>query len=310
MRSKRQRNQVKAHMDVLGWTLCGVIAALLAACATEPAKHKPAPTLHEAARAGDHDLLASLLANGRDVNESDAEGWSPLHHAAFVGHEPTAALLIGHGAEIDARDQDGWTPLHTAAFNGHLRVTELLLDHGADIHAKEADGDTPIVVANLRKQGNVVEVLVARGARFHSDEGSESFPKSAAADRKLIESPDNEKRLTRIKRYEPGTMSVDDFFDEGWSVADPFSDLIGVVGITQHENITRYHLGLESDEAKEKSPDVIDSDKKHRAEIFEKARHSGSDKFSEKFNLQSETAIVICVLTFRDSVLFSVDCPD
>ena len=289
--------------------LCAALTAWITGCATQaPVATEPVATLHRAVRTGDANQVQALLREGKNVNELDGDGWTPLHHAAFIGHQAIAALLIRHGAKINARDQDEWTPLHTAAFNGHLPVTTLLLDHGADIGSEEADGDTPLVVANLRGRGKIVEALVERGARFPGDDDGESFPRQPTVDPKLIQSPANTQRLTRIKRYEPGRMSMDEFYEEGWTVVDPFADLIGVVGIVQHENITRYHLGLESDLAKREGADLINSYKKQRAEIFRKVRKSAGQK--SKYTLRSDTAIVVCVLTFRDRVLFSVDCPD
>ena len=39
--------------------------------------------LHEAAQRGDSNRVVVLLAQGRSVNELDAQGFSPLAHATF-----------------------------------------------------------------------------------------------------------------------------------------------------------------------------------------------------------------------------------
>ncbi len=273
---RQTRPQAIRYPRAAATVFYAAMIAWVAGCATEaPITNVPDTALHQAVHIGDTNQVRAILREGSNVNQPDREGWTALHHAAFMGHLP---------------------------------VTTLLLEHGADLFAEEADGDTPLVVANLRGQGKIVEALVQRGARFHGKDQGESFPRQSTVDPKLIQSPANVKRLTRIKRYEPGRMSMDEFYEEGWTVVDPFADLIGVVGIIQHENITRYHLGLESDMAKRESVDLINSYKRQRAEIFRKFRKSAGQK--SKYTLRSDTAIVVCVLTFRDRVLFSIDCPD
>ena len=102
---------------------------------------------------------------------------------------------------------------------------------------------------------------------------------------------------------------MDEFYEEGWTVIDPFADLIGVVGIIQHENITRYHLGarIGYGETRKRRLDklVQEATRRNFFAKFEKALAK-----SPSIPYAGDTAIVVCVLTFRDRVLFSVDCPD
>jgi len=55
--------------------------------------------LHKAAREGDKELAAGLLAEGADVNAKGNAGWTPLHLAAGKGHREVAELLLAEGGE-------------------------------------------------------------------------------------------------------------------------------------------------------------------------------------------------------------------
>src|SRR5438045_5595042 len=57
-------------------------------------------TLFEAAAAGELERVERLLAEGRAVNDSSADGWTPLHLAVFFGHARVAELLLNHGADV------------------------------------------------------------------------------------------------------------------------------------------------------------------------------------------------------------------
>jgi ankyrin repeat protein len=53
-----------------------------------------------AAKAGDAQLLARLLGEGRDVNEADKTGWTALLWAAILGHVEVVRLLLARGGRV------------------------------------------------------------------------------------------------------------------------------------------------------------------------------------------------------------------
>jgi len=55
--------------------------------------------------------VASLLADGADVNAVRTDGKTALHLAVESGHEDVARLLIANGADIEAATGYGNTPL-------------------------------------------------------------------------------------------------------------------------------------------------------------------------------------------------------
>lgn len=77
-------------------------------------------TLHQLARDGNSDLLASALERlgeqvRRRINTLDADKLAPLHYAARYAHTGTVKTLINAGAHVNIKGQDKLTPLHFAA---------------------------------------------------------------------------------------------------------------------------------------------------------------------------------------------------
>jgi hypothetical protein len=85
--------------------------------------------LLEAARQGQCDRVAELLAAGADVNAADVAGRTHLLEAATGGHDDVVQLLLAAGAAWKAANSDtSFTPLYGAALSGHTSVVQLLLD--------------------------------------------------------------------------------------------------------------------------------------------------------------------------------------
>ena len=83
--------------------------------------------VHVAARGGDIETVAALLAHGADVNEYDSLGGTALHDAAWSGEAKIVELLIEHHADVNARHKEaGSTPLHYAVLMDRRAVVEIL----------------------------------------------------------------------------------------------------------------------------------------------------------------------------------------
>ncbi len=80
------------------------------------------------------------------IGDSNLSDVSPLDVAARQGQEQPAALLIASGADVNADNKYVMTPLHYAARQAHEKVAALLLAKGADVNASDKDGDTPCMV--------------------------------------------------------------------------------------------------------------------------------------------------------------------
>ncbi len=88
---------------------------------------------------GRTETVAAMLAEGADVNATDARGKTPLMIAAYRGHTEIAALLIKAGAKLDRRDGIGNTALVYATYYAQLQpacrwlaIAKSLCEAGAD----------------------------------------------------------------------------------------------------------------------------------------------------------------------------------
>lgn len=101
-------------------------------------------TLLNAAKKGDLPAIEKHLADGKDVNQKDLFGSSPLSLAALAGKTEAVKLLLEKGANPNIRGGDQGTPLHGAAFLGRLEVVKLLVEHKAELNVKNNRNDTPL----------------------------------------------------------------------------------------------------------------------------------------------------------------------
>ena len=116
-----------------------------------------------AARDGDKELLALLIAAGADVNAADKYGWTPLLSAAKDGHSECVKLLLAApGIDVNKANKVGWTPLYGAATNGHSACVKLLLAApGIDVNKEDKDGETPLYGAARWGHSECVRLLLA-----------------------------------------------------------------------------------------------------------------------------------------------------
>jgi len=163
----------------------GALVQTLAQTGTTP--------LHTAAKAGDLDRVAELLAGGAGVNISDRQGLRPIHGAYTEGHveivklllpktpvsvmtdllfretqghaKEMVALLISHGADAGATDRyRGDSLLHRSAWGGDEEMIEFLLAHGADVNVLDKRAETPLTKAVQNGRRDVVGLLLSHGA--------------------------------------------------------------------------------------------------------------------------------------------------
>jgi len=120
-------------------------------------------------------VVALLIENGADVNNTGKYGSTALGSAAICNAVDVAQLLIKHGADLDVRGNqytalemassrgpdvailmiksgakvNTWdrytktTPLHSAVQCSHQELIKVLLQHGANPNAKDQFGKTP-----------------------------------------------------------------------------------------------------------------------------------------------------------------------
>jgi len=108
-----------------------------------------ADNLIDAAKYGDMEAIEDYIAIGRDVNEGDKEGRTPLHFASGGGHFEIAQALIEAGASVDAKDAKENTPLHYATGYGRVAIANLLIDKGSQVGLQNGNGRKASDLAKL-----------------------------------------------------------------------------------------------------------------------------------------------------------------
>jgi ankyrin repeat protein len=77
------------------------------------------------------------------------------------GNCETVRLLIAQGADVNMTQAGGYTPLHQAAAAGLQELTRILIEAGADPSALCDQGKTPADYARARNHQAVLQQLSA-----------------------------------------------------------------------------------------------------------------------------------------------------
>ena len=131
--------------------------------------------LHVAAGLGDVKKVKALLNGGRDVNERDSFGATPLLIAIVSGQEEVVDFLISRKANPKIAAKDGYTLMHGAAFSGKKSMVKRALSLGLGVNPRYGDdGITPTDVAE--DEGDALPYLRALGGRTAWELGRETKP--------------------------------------------------------------------------------------------------------------------------------------
>lgn len=116
-------------------------------------------------KAGDLEMVHSLIRTGISIEEQDADGATPLMWAAYKGYTRIVEILIDSGANLWAADWTyGNTALMGAAANGHREVLQLLISRGADLDTLDHQGRNALMWAASNNQVTTVVYLLMKGA--------------------------------------------------------------------------------------------------------------------------------------------------
>lgn len=133
--------------------------------------------LHVAAGLGNVKKVRTLLNDGRDVNERDSFGATPLLIAIVAGQEEMVNFLLDHKANPKISAKDGYTLMHGAAFSGKKSMVKKALALGLEVNSRYGDdGITPTDVAE--DEGDALPYLRALGGRTAWELGRPDQPSS------------------------------------------------------------------------------------------------------------------------------------
>lgn len=100
-----------------------------------------------AARLGDFEALAALLARGADTQAMNDDGNGALWFACYSNNEACVTALIQAGAPLDTQNVNGATALIYCASTGKTPLVRLLLDAGANAALMTLDDFTALELA-------------------------------------------------------------------------------------------------------------------------------------------------------------------
>ena len=99
-------------------------------------------------------VISTLVEYGADILVDDMNaGCSRIHDAAEAGDYELVEILAEAGANPNVSDRDGRTPLMLATIHDSLPTVMILLEHGASIHPVDNQGHTVADYA-VRYRGN------------------------------------------------------------------------------------------------------------------------------------------------------------
>jgi len=134
------------------------------------------PSLHDACRRGNLELLQECLDNRLPVNATDKADNTAVHYACHSGNLECLRMLLERVdtriLKLDLANRMGETPVHMAAARGHAHIIRELRDHEhrhnlqIDLEAKNGDGKTAMDSA---VQSDVKAELIKWGISRNAD---------------------------------------------------------------------------------------------------------------------------------------------
>ena len=126
--------------------------------------------LMTAARSGNVDAVAALLAHGADVSAREPSSeQTALMWAAAEDHSEVVGALLARGADVHAKSKGTFTPMLFAARKGALDTAKVLLSYGANVDDTARDGSAALLLATVFGHTSVAALLLDNGADPNAD---------------------------------------------------------------------------------------------------------------------------------------------
>lgn len=114
----------------------------------------------DAARQEDLSVFIREVQALRSIDQSDAEGATPLLFVCGNGRPAAVEYLLANGANPNVCHADYGTPLLRAIIAGNYEVAMVLLRYGADAAEPNLHGDTPLEAALRNDQPELAKAIV------------------------------------------------------------------------------------------------------------------------------------------------------
>ncbi len=157
------------EFNIVRWLLCYLHCLCLSLCLTQLAT---AQRLVDSVEHQNWEEASRRVAGGEDIQQTQADGMTPLHWAVFHQRTELVQQLVRMKANVNAKTVYDVTPLSIACTQGNTGLTELLLTHGADVSAKQPGGEDPLMIAARTGVAGVVAALLNGGAKVDTQDGS------------------------------------------------------------------------------------------------------------------------------------------
>ena len=124
-------------------------------------------------------VLESLLSSGfsLNVNEQDANGFTPFHAAVRRSRKKMSKMLFDHGADISITSDTRQSPLHTVR---DPELARIIIDRTNNIELRDIEGCTPLHSAVNNRALECVKLLIAAGSNVNTVDITGEAPLSSA----------------------------------------------------------------------------------------------------------------------------------
>ena len=255
--------------------------------------------MHASSR--DHyEILKELIANGADVNAKAKNHETALMFAANHGHCEILKELIANGADVNAKAKDHETALIFAAYHGHYDIVKVLLANGADVNVINKWGMTALMFAYLKGHYDIVIELAQRGYDINliGFDGKSVSEYYEIAKKRL----EKAKYLSdKLKKYEIGALTIEQFINDGWNAGDAWLGMIGVIKLNRDSEQVTFALGycdLNNEEGANNAQEMYDITK--AALRYEDIPINYNNVASTS---GEDVSQIVCILIFKNGLL-------
>jgi ankyrin repeat protein len=122
------------------------------------------------------ELIKTAITYGADVNYLAERGNTPLLFAVERDSLSTLKLLVETGANINAADSGGLTGLHKATKKGNYKIASYLINKGIKVDSKDKDGMTALHYAAIYGRSEIGRTLILKGANLNIADNRQHDP--------------------------------------------------------------------------------------------------------------------------------------